>query len=122
MDIDRKAIRLFKLSRFLGDIVISKKKNEFEIPQDFVVSDHLPKENLEIIRSAKVNIRKDLGVLLRNRGKLLKQGDEFDTYELNYENEIQFLREIIWHGTNVKILEPADLQKQLLHMIGGVLH
>jgi len=122
MDIDRKAIRLFKLSRFLGDIVISKKKNEFEIPQDFEVSDHLPKENLEIIRSAKVNIRKDLGVLLRNRGKLLKQGDEFDTYELNYENEIQFLREIIWHGTNVKILEPADLQKQLLHMIGGVLH
>jgi len=121
MDVDRQALRLFKLSRFLGDITVSKKKKEFEIPSNFNVSDYLPKEDVEIIRTAKVNIRKDLGILLRERGKLIKPGEDFDTYELNYENETVFLREIIWHGANVKILEPVELQSQLLNLVGGVL-
>jgi predicted DNA-binding transcriptional regulator YafY len=58
---------------------------------------------------------------LRERGKLIKQSDEFDTYELSYENETVFLREMIWHVANVKIVEPVQLQKQLLKLVGGVL-
>jgi proteasome accessory factor B len=121
MDIDRTGIRLFKLSRFLGGIEISKKKNEFEIPSDFAVADHLPKNDVEVIHSAKIEIRRETGTLLRQRGKLLSQGSEYDTYELNYENERVFLRELIWHGANVRILEPANLKEQLLAIIDGVL-
>ena len=121
MDIDRTGIRLFKLSRFLGGIEISKKKNEFEIPSDFAVADHLPKSDVEVIHSAKIEIRRETGTLLRQRGKLLSQGSEYDTYELNYENERVFLRELIWHGVNVRILEPANLKEQLLAIIDGVL-
>jgi proteasome accessory factor B len=121
MDIDRTGIRLFKLSRFLGGIEISKKKNEFEIPSDFAVADHLPKSDVEVIHSAKIEIRRETGTLLRQRGKLLSQGSEYDTYELNYENERVFLRELIWHGANVRILEPANLKEQLLAIIDGVL-
>jgi proteasome accessory factor B len=121
MDIDRTGIRLFKLSRFLGGIEISKKKNEFEIPSDFAVADHLPKSDVEVIYSAKIEIRRETGTLLRQRGKLLSQGSEYDTYELNYENERVFLRELIWHGANVRILEPANLKEQLLAIIDGVL-
>jgi proteasome accessory factor B len=121
MDIDRKALRLFKISRFLGGIEISKKKNEFEIPADFIVADHLPKSDISIIRSAKVEIRKDLAILLRERGKLIEQGADFDTYEINFEYERIFLREIIWHGTNVRIVEPVVLRDQLLELIDGAL-
>lgn len=121
MDIDRKGIRLFKLSRFLGGIEISKKKNEFEIPADFAVVDHLPKSDVEVIHSAKIEIRRETGTLLRQRGKLLSQGSEYDTYEINYENERIFLRELIWHGANVRILEPANLKEQLLSIVDGVL-
>jgi proteasome accessory factor B len=121
MDIDRTGIRLFKLSRFLGGIEISKKKNEFEIPSDFAVADHLPKSDVEVIHCAKIEIRRETGTLLRQRGKLLSQGSEYDTYELNYENERVFLRELIWHGVNVRILEPANLKEQLLAIIDGVL-
>jgi proteasome accessory factor B len=121
MDIDRTGIRLFKLSRFLGGIEISKKKNEFEIPADFAVADHLPKSDVEVIHSAKIEIRRETGTLLRQRGKLLSQGSEYDTYEINYENERVFLRELIWHGVNVRILEPANLKEQLLSIVDGVL-
>ena len=121
MDIDRTGIRLFKLSRFLGGIETSKKKNEFEIPADFAVADHLPKSDVEVIHSAKIQIRRETGTLLRQRGKLLLQGSEYDTYEINYENERVFLRELIWHGVNVRILEPANLKEQLLSIVDGVL-
>ena len=121
MDVDRTAIRLFKLSRFLGAIETSKKKNEFEIPSDFTVSDHLPKSDVEIIHSSKIEIRREAGALLRQRGKLLSQGSEYDTYEINYENERIFLRELIWHGANVRILEPVNLKEELLSIVDGVL-
>ena len=121
MDIDRKGIRLFKLSRFLGGIERSKKKNEFEIPSDFIVADHLPKSEVEVIHSSKVEIRKEAGALLRQRGRLLSQGSEFDTYEINYENERMFLRELVWHGVNVRVLEPDNLKAGLLLLVDGVL-
>ena len=121
MDIDRTGIRLFKLSRFLGGIETSKKKNEFEIPADFAVADHLPKSDVEVIHSAKIEIRRETGTLLRQRGKLLSQESEYDTYKINYENERVFLRELIWHGVNVRILEPANLKEQLLSIVDGVL-
>ncbi len=121
MDLDRKAIRLFKISRFLGGVEISKKKNQFEIPQDFDVSEYLPKNDISIIHNAKVEIKKDSAILLRERGKLISQGEDFDTYEINFEYERIFLREIIWHGANVRIIEPANLVEQLLDLVDGVL-
>ncbi|CAB4735295.1 MAG: WYL domain-containing protein [Actinobacteria bacterium] len=121
MDIDRKAIRLFKLSRFLGDVSLSKKKNEFEIPVDFNPSDYLPISDVDIIHRAKIEIKKDAGKLLRQRGILISQGNDFDTFEITYENESVFLRELIWQGTNVRVVEPINLKKQLLALIDGVL-
>ena len=121
MDIDRKAIRLFKLSRFQGSVEISKKKNEFNIPTDFDVSQHLPKQDVEIIRRAVVDIRKDSGALFRRRGKQTAEGVEFDTYEIDYENERAFLREILWHGENIRLVEPQALKEQLLILIDGIL-
>jgi len=121
LDIDRKGIRLFKLSRFLGGVETSKKKNEFEIPTDFLVTDHLPKSDVEVIHSSKIEIKKETGTLLRQRGILLAQGEEFDTYEINYENERVFVRELIWHGVNVRVLEPLNLKEELVSLLDGVL-
>jgi predicted DNA-binding transcriptional regulator YafY len=68
-----------------------------------------------------VEIKKDSAILLRERGKLISQGEDFDTYEINFEYERIFLREIIWHGSNVRIIEPANLVEQLLDLVEGVL-
>ena len=121
MDLDRAAVRLFKLSRFIGELALSKKKNEFEIPLDFNVADHLPKVDVEIIKSATIRIRKEAGILLRNRGQLISEENDFGTYEIAYENEVTFLRELIWHGVNVQIVEPAELKSALIDLLNGVL-
>ena len=121
MDLDRSAIRLFKLSRFTGEISISKKKSEFEITEDFQVTDHLPKKDFEIVQNAKIKIRKEAGILLRNRGTFIADDGEFDIYQINFENEAAFLREVIWHGTNVEVMEPIELKQSLLTLLAGVL-
>ena len=121
MDLDRAAVRLFKLSRFLGELILSKKKNEFEIPLDFNVADHLPQVNVEIIKSATVRIRKEAGILLRNRGQLISEENDFGTYKIAYENEDTFLRELIWYGVNVQIVEPAELKSALIDLLNGVM-
>jgi proteasome accessory factor B len=121
MDLDRSAIRLFKLSRFTGDVSISKKKKEFEISEDFEVTNHLPKMDFEIVQNAKIKIRKEAGVLLRNRGTFIADDGEFDIYQINFENEAAFLREVIWHGTNVEVMEPIELKQSLLTLLAGVL-
>jgi len=121
MDLDRAAVRLFKLSRFIGELTLSKKKNEFEIPLDFKVADHLPKVDAEIIKSATIRIRKDAAILLRNRGKFISEENDFGNYEIAYENEDTFLRELIWHGVNVQVVKPAELQSALIALLDGVL-
>lgn len=120
MDIDRKEIRLFKLSRFVSGIDISKKKQEYEIPSNFDATAFLPKSEIAILHRAKVNIRKDAALILRNKGKFIEQDGEFESFELNYENEISFLRELLWYETNIEIIEPISLRVALLAMIGGV--
>lgn len=121
MDLDREAVRLFKLSRFTGEITISKKKNEYSVAENFRVEEHLPKESVEVIKSAKIRIKKEAGLLLRNRGNLILEEIDFDTYQIEYENENTFLRELIWHGPNIQVVEPAELKAGLLMIVDGVL-
>ena len=68
-----------------------------------------------------MDIRKDSGALFRRRGKQTAEGFEFDTYEIDYENERAFLREILWHGENIRLVEPQALKEQLLILIDGIL-
>ncbi|CAB4677617.1 MAG: WYL domain-containing protein [Actinobacteria bacterium] len=120
MDLDRKEIRLFKLSRLVSGIDISKKRNEFQIPTNFEAAAFLPKSDVAVLHRAKINIRKDSALILRNRGTFIEQDGEYETFELSYENEITFLRELIWYETNIKIIEPVSLQNALLVLLGGV--
>ena len=120
LDTDRNDIRIFKLSRIVGGITRSKKKNEFSIPQDFDAANHLPKSEPNIMHRAKIRIRKDAGLILRNRGSLVQPGDEYDIFEVGYENEMVFLRELIWHETNVQIIEPIELKAALLAYLSEV--
>jgi predicted DNA-binding transcriptional regulator YafY len=52
---------------------------------------------------------------------MISEEIEFDTYQIEYENETTFLRELIWHGPNIQVVEPAELKAGLLKIVDGVL-
>jgi proteasome accessory factor B len=119
-DLDRDEIRLFKLSRIVSEITAAKKKNSFEIPKDFNPRQFLPQSDHEIGHIAKVAIDKDTALILRNRGKLIEEGQQSDTFEFVYTNESSFIRELIWHGSTVKVLEPKSLSQALVALLSKV--
>jgi len=119
-DLDREDIRLFKLSRLVSPITIEKNKNQYLISPEFDARAYLPEENIDIKQTAKLGIRKDAGLILRNRGLFLEQDEEFDIYEIAYENENTFIREIVWHGTNVRIIQPIELRASLVKLLQAV--
>lgn len=119
-DLDRKEIRLFKLSRFVSSVTIAKKQQSFEIPADFDANAYLPKVERDIQHVATVSIEKDAALILRNQGKFLEEKESSDLYEFAYSNEQKFLREIIWHGDGVKIVEPESLAKALVGILNGI--
>ncbi len=113
-DHDRKDIRIFKLSRMVSDIKLSKKKSVFEIPEEFDAEKYLPTIDLQIQHLAKIRVKKGVGLILRERGKVLQEAEDSDLVEIGYENEATFLREILWNGTNVEIIEPINLRELLV--------
>ena len=120
-DTDRESMRLFKLSRFVSEVTLSKKKNEFKIPTDFDPLTYLPDRDIEITHTAQLAISKGSAVILRNRGKFLTSGEDVDFYEVTYSNEFQFLRELLWYGTNVEVIEPAELRMAIANLVKGVI-
>ena len=119
MDLDRQDIRIFKISRIVSTITLAKKKNDYQVPENFDSKSFLPKSNPNILTRARIDIRKDTALILRNRGTLIQQGVEYDTFEISYENQLAFLRELIWYGTNVKVIEPLDLRDALVDLLSG---
>jgi predicted DNA-binding transcriptional regulator YafY len=73
------------------------------------------------MKSATIRIRKEAAILLRNRGKFISEENDFGTYKITYENEDTFLRELIWHGVNVQVVEPTELKSALIDLLNGVL-
>ena len=119
-DLDRKEIRLFKLSRFVSAVTIAKKRGTYEIPEGFDAQTYLPKQDFEPRHIAKIEIDKGTALILRSQGELLEEGELVDLYGISYTNEVAFLREVIWHGSNVKIIEPESLRASLTSLMKEV--
>jgi len=119
LDLVKEEIRMFKLSRVIGEIKAVGKKNAFSIPTDFEVRSILPTFKPDSLNTAKVAIRKGEAITLRSNGKLLSETELADLYEFNYDLAAPFLRTLIWYGDSVEILEPKELQDQIMALVGG---
>lgn len=118
-DLEKEEIRMFKLSRVIGDIKAVGKKDAFVAPVDFDVRTVLPASAKEEGNTAIVSIRKGEAITLRANGMLISEGDSVDTYELLYDLVAPFLRRIIWYGDSVEIVEPVELRNQIVTLLSG---
>jgi proteasome accessory factor B len=118
-DLEKEEIRMFKLSRVIGDIKAVGKKDAFVAPVDFDVRTVLPASAKEEGNTAIVAIRKGEAITLRANGMLISEGDSVDTYELLYDLVAPFLRRIIWYGDSVEIVEPVELRNQIVTLLSG---
>lgn len=111
-DLDKKELRTFRCDRINGDLVVSKKSQQYEIPQNF--------DSFEIFGDqdsffkAILRVRLGKGSQLRNISVSIKEEDEFDLLEIDYQSEIEILSLILWHLDDVEVVAPDSLRTKVI--------
>lgn len=112
-DLDRQAIRTFKIARVLTPFTLDKKENSYEIPKDFSPVQYLQPDIDDPIHTANVLVRKDHCLTLRLEGQVSSVDDEWDQLTLTYQHAEPLLRKILWFGPDAKIISPPELVAHL---------
>ncbi|NCV76319.1 MAG: WYL domain-containing protein [Actinobacteria bacterium] len=109
-DLERGDIRAFKLSRFVSGIERIGKIANYEIPEDFDVRDYLIMFSRGEL-NAVIDVRKNQGGALRSQAITVEhQDEEWDRLTVQFNDETEFLREILWLTDAAKIVEPESLR------------
>ena len=109
-DLDRDDVRVFKLSRFSSKIELVSASNSYSIPKDFSIKDYLVMLKPGEYKVA-VKVRRALALNLRNLSESITQLDEdWDLLNVNFKDQEQALREILWMGPDAVVQEPAEFR------------
>ena len=111
-DLEKRELRTFRLDRIDGEISISHKGQGFEIPEGFDVFGSL--ESDEAVNIATLDVRKGKAHLLRVIADSCVDRGEWEQIRVRYFDYQQFVDQILWHGADVLVIEPASLRNQVI--------
>lgn len=112
LDRAKDSVRTFRLDRIVSEVIVSKKSNTFDIPDQ--LSDGIQDEAQEF---ALLRIRKNRGHQLRSLATVVETGEEWDEIRLPIVDSSWLLRSILWHRDDVVAVEPAVLRDQVVECL-----
>jgi len=107
-------VKSFKLVRIEGRVDLIGGKDAFEKPDNFNVSSFLRAKSNSVSLVSKLQVRKGAALFLRNKFTVKDLDSEWDLMDIPYTNEQELLEMVLWHGTDLKLIEPAALQQLLV--------
>ena len=107
-------IKSFKLVRIEGEVDLIGEKDVFEKPVNFNVGNFLKEESNSVGLVSKLQVRKGAALSLRNKFTVKDLDSEWDLMDIPYTNEQELLEMVLWHGTDLKLIEPAALRQLLV--------
>jgi proteasome accessory factor B len=107
-------IKTFKLVRIEGEVDLIGEKDAFEKPDNFNVGNFLKEESNSVSLVSKLQVRKGAALSLRNKFTVKDLDSEWDLMDIPYTNEQELLEMVLWHGTDLKLIEPAALRQLLV--------
>ena len=118
MDLDKGAIRTFRLDRVEGEIVAEKKNASFEIPAGFDLFSHLD-EGISA-KLATIDIRKGKAFALRKKALSVVEKGEWDKITIQYGDESTFIDSLLWHLDDVVVIEPSELRESVVKILSSM--
>ncbi|CAN2197898.1 COG2378 Predicted transcriptional regulator [Candidatus Nanopelagicaceae bacterium] len=118
-DLDRGALRTFRLDRIASAISLKGNSNAFNV--DPRLLDEIEASYLDSTKVASVAIRKGTSVNLRSTGVITEIDDEWDAVEIQYQSEDELLQEVFWQAENAYILSPESLRELAIERLEKVL-
>jgi proteasome accessory factor B len=107
-------IKSFKLVRIEGEVDLIGEKDAFEKPDNFDVGNFLKGESNSVSLVSKIQVRKGAALSLRNKFTVKDLDSEWDLMDIPYTNEQELLEMVLWHGTDLKLIEPTALRQLLV--------
>jgi len=115
LDVDKSENRTFRCDRVVGDLVISKKANSYEIPSDYKPDTTF--SDISVSSQAVLRVRVGRGSQLRVLGSKIETGEEFDLVEVPYSSEEEMLSLILWHLDDVCVISPETLRASVIQAL-----
>ena len=109
LDRAKESVRTFRLDRIVSEVIVSKKSNTFEIPDQ--LADGIQDVSQEF---ALLRIRKNRGHQLRSLATVVETGEEWDEIRLPIVDSSWLLRSILWHRDDVVAVKPPALRDQVV--------
>jgi proteasome accessory factor B len=117
-DLDKSAIRLFRLDRVIGEIKAQGKAHSYTIPVDFAMNSLLASKDRD--KKAIVDIRINKGFRLRKYASVISTDTEWDRCEITYAELSELIADLLWHRDDAKLLEPRSAVEALLSRIAEI--
>lgn len=117
-DLDRKAQRIFRLDRIAGAAKTQGRSGSYSIPADLDVEAAFSSQ--QPLSSAILLLRDGRALNLRTRIKEISDtadGSGWQKGEITFRDRERFLEEILWYGSDVVVIEPADLRQQIVELL-----
>jgi proteasome accessory factor B len=107
-------VRTFRLDRVQGSLNVRRNTKPFEFPVGFELTDF----DTEISsRFAIIDIRKGKGQTLRTLAQSVKDLGEWDQIKVPLHTVHSLAAEILWHGNDAFVHEPADLREYIIDQL-----
>jgi proteasome accessory factor B len=121
-DLDRDALRIFRLDRISGVLKVQGRPGSYEIPKDIDVSGAFSSST--DVRTAQIFMRDGRGLNLRNRANPVVDNETpigWQKFEINYRDHQRFVEEVLWYGDDVVVETPRELRDEIIgHLKSGV--
>jgi len=118
MDLDKGAIRTFRLDRVEGEIAVGKENASFEIPAGFDLFSHLD-EGISA-KLATIDIRKGKAFALRKKALSVVEKGEWDQITIQYGDDASFIDSLLWHLDDVVVIEPSELRESVVKILSSM--
>lgn len=111
-DLDRAAMRTFRVDRISSSITLQGRAAAFEIDQSALDAELLAMG--DGISRAVIKVRKGRGEQLRRGSTVTDIDGEWDRVEVSYRSRENFLQSLLWYGTDAILVEPEDLREEVI--------
>lgn len=121
-DRDREAVRVFRLSRIVGEVAADGRPDTVTIPQDADVHRIVTSSAEDVPRrSATIRIRAGAADGLRRVAtRTVADGDGWDAVELGFSNPERLAGFVAGFGADAVVVEPADLRDAVVRRLRAV--
>jgi proteasome accessory factor B len=110
-DLVKREVRLFRLDRFSSVVKEQGRANSFDVPIDFTMSELLKSQARNQV--CRLKLRTDKAYSLRRFATQISSEDDWDIVDYSYASADQLIRDLLWHGDDVLIVEPAEIYEKV---------